>query len=108
MTKLVDEPDEVVATAWEVLQGEVSEGTKNVRRGAEDETAFVYRVDPEANDAYDVDESAVRSDGEFPDADVTLWRADRGTIEDEIERRGLEGRPDPDEVDTRDEGFRQR
>lgn len=108
MTTLVEESDEVVATAWEVLQKEASEGTLNIRRGSEGDTEFVYRIDPEVDDDTDIDDEAVRSDGEFPDADVTMWRANRGTVADEIERRGLAGRPEPDEVDTRSEGFRER
>lgn len=107
MTHLVDEDDQVVATAWEVLEEEVSEGTKNIRRGTEGETEFVYRIDPEAEENDDIDAEAIRADGEFPDADITLWRAPRDAVKDEVMRRGLAGYAEPEEVDTRKEGSRQ-
>lgn len=108
MTLLVDEPDDVVTVAWEILQDEATEGTKNIRRGSEGDTEFVYRLDPDADGGEDVDPENVRDDGEFPEADVVMWRAERGAVEDEVDRRGLAGHPEPGEVDTRDSGNRQR
>ena len=87
MTTTTDADDAVVVAAHGVLAGEAPQGTKGLRRIAnEDGTDAVYRVDPDA-DPSDV-ESADAS-GEFPDGEAVLWRAARDLVEREIERRDL-------------------
>lgn len=50
MTSIVEEDDAVVGVAYEVLEGEAAEGTKNLRRGTSEGGAeFVYRIDPDAD-----------------------------------------------------------
>lgn len=84
---ITDADDAVVLAAWGVLTGEREQGVKRVRRvDPDDRSAFVYRVDPEA-DVTTVEN--VAPSGEFPDADVVLWRADRDLVEREIDRRDL-------------------
>lgn len=91
MTSIVDEDDAVVAAAWAVLRGDASEGTENIRRGETDDGAeYVYRVDPEAAGSGEVDAAAVTAEGEFPDADVTMWRANRDEVEREVGRRHID------------------
>jgi len=78
-----------VAAVREVLDSEAPEGIKNVRRGTGDDgAAFVDRIDSEAEGSVDPDH--VRPGGEFPDSEVTMWRATREMVEREVERRGLE------------------
>jgi hypothetical protein len=87
MSSIVDADDAVVEAARTVLAGDSPQGMMNVRRVERDDgTAFLYRVDPSV-DAAAVED--VRLDGEFPDADVVLWRADHDLVEREVERRHL-------------------
>lgn len=87
MSSIVDADDAVVETALAVLSGNRSQGTMGVRRVERDDgTDFVYRIAPDT-DASDVGD--VREDGEFPDAEAVLWRADRDLVEREVERRDL-------------------
>lgn len=95
MTSIVDEDDAVVAAAWDILEGDAPEGTENVRRGeTEDGAEYVYRIDPdvagEGDVEAEVDADAVGPDGEFPDADVVAWRANRDEVEREVGRRDVE------------------
>jgi hypothetical protein len=87
---ITDADDGVVLAARGVLTGEREQGTKRIRRvDPEDRSAFVYRVDPDG-DPTEVDDENVTQSGEFPDADVVLWRADRDLVEREIDRRDLD------------------
>ncbi len=87
MSSIVDADDAVVVAAHGVLAGEAPQGTKGIRRIAnENGTDSVYRVDPDA-DPSDV-ESGAASD-EFPEGEAVLWRADRDLVEREVERRDL-------------------
>ena len=89
MSSIADADDAVLKAAYAVLEGNQSAGTKAIRRlENEDGTDSVYRVDPDA-DPSEVDE--VRPNGEFPDSEAVLWRADRDLVEREVERRDLEG-----------------
>ena len=92
-TSIVEEDDDVVAAAWAVLEGDAPEGTEDVRKGETGAGAeFVYRIDPDAAgdlDA-DVEPSDITPGGEFPDAEVTSWRADREEVEREVGRRDIE------------------
>jgi hypothetical protein len=86
---IVDADDAVVEAAAAVLAGDGPQGTKGVRRMArEGATDVVYRVDPDAEPS---DVETVEADGEFPDADAVLWRADRDLVEREVDRRDLGG-----------------
>lgn len=87
MSSIVDADDAVVEAARAVLDGELPPGTMGVRRVERDDgSAFAYRIDPDADSA-DVEE--VRADGEFPDAEAVLWRADHDLVEREVDRRHL-------------------
>ena len=87
MSSIVDADDTVVVAAYGVLEDDVPQGTKGIRRiRNEDGTDSVYRIDPDA-DLPDV-ESADAS-GEFPEGEAVLWRADRDLVEREVERRDL-------------------
>lgn len=91
MTSIVDESDEVVAAAWAVLRGDAPQGTERVRAGeTEDGASFVYRIDPEVS-IESIDPETVTVDGEFPDAEATLWRANRDEVRREVGRRDIEG-----------------
>ena len=85
---IVEEDDEVVAAARAVLEEDAPEGTENVRRGETDDgAAFVYRIDPDAEG--EVEANRVTEDGEFPDADASMWVANRDEVEREAERRDV-------------------
>ena len=89
MTGFRDEDDDVVLAAYGVLTGDRAEGTMAIRRVDPDgRTAFVYRIDPDA-DRGSVE--AATPEGEFPDAEAVRWRADRDRVEQELERRNLDG-----------------
>ena len=93
-TSIVEEDDEVVAAAWAVLEGDAPEGTEDVRSGETEAGAeFAYRVDLDAAGDLDaeVDPDDLTPGGEFPDAEVTSWRADREEVEREVGRRDIEG-----------------
>ena len=85
-TSIVEEDDEVVAAAMAVLEDDAPEGTENLRRGETDDgAAFVYRIDPDAEG--EVEANRVTEGGEFPDADASMWVAERDEVEREAERR---------------------
>lgn len=89
-TSISDEDDAVVAAALAVLDGDVPEGTENVRRGETDDgAAFVYRVDPDAEG--EVDANRVTVDGDSLHADAAMWVANREEVEREAGRRDVEG-----------------
>jgi hypothetical protein len=89
MTLFTDADDGIVAAAYGVLTGERREGTEDIRRVEREEgSAFVYRLDPDA-DPETVAPDTVTENGEIPDADAVLWRADRDLVEREVERRDL-------------------
>lgn len=85
MAGFVDEPDEIVETAYAVLEGQLSEGTEGIRRVEREDEPAVYRLDPDA--AGEV--AAATESGEVPDGDVVRWRASADQVEQERERRGL-------------------
>lgn len=88
MTSIVDEDDRVVAAALALLNENASQGTENLRRvETDDDTTFVYRIDPSAGEG---EVEAAQADGEFPNADITMWRADHAEVEREADRRGIE------------------
>lgn len=91
MTAFVEEDDDVVTTAWEVLRGDLPEGTENVRLATndDDEVTFVYRIDVDARTDEPVEAEAVDEDGEFPHADATCWHVPPETVANEVERRYL-------------------
>jgi len=104
VTSIVDADDTVVATAWEVLEGDAHEGAESLRRASTEEGAdFVYRIDPDVGDDA-VDPDAVREDGEFPDADAVLWRANRDEVARELERREIGDAGGPGDGLTGDDG----
>ena len=80
--------DDVVQAAAAVLDGERPEGTYEIRRVDRDDNAFVYRVDPDADQPVDPDD--VTDSGEFPESDAVLWHADAADVESELERRSLD------------------
>lgn len=90
MTSFEDADDSVVLGAYALLRGKQTEGSFNLRRVEQDDrTDFVYRIDPEA-ETTEISETDITSEGEFPDANPVLWRADRDRIERELDRRELQ------------------
>lgn len=79
--------DDVVEAAYGVMEGRLDEGTLGIRRVERDDGPAVYRIAPDA-DPGDVEE--VQADGEFPDADAVMWRADGDRVRNEVERRDLQ------------------
>lgn len=86
MPGLDDEPDEVVETAYAVLDGRLSEGTKGIHRAEREDDPAVYRIDPD--EGWDAEAEATASE-DIPDTDAILWEAGAGQVEQERERRDL-------------------
>lgn len=90
MTSFENADDSVVLAAYALLDGDQSPGTYGLRRvEPEDRTSFVYRIDPDA-DTSEIESEDVTPQGEFPDSEAVMWRADRDRIEQELDRRGLQ------------------
>lgn len=90
MTSFENADDSVVLAAYALLDGEQTPGTYSLRMvESDDRSDFVYRIDPDA-DTSEVEEEDVNSQGEFPDSEAVMWRADRDRIEQELDRRGLQ------------------
>lgn len=88
MTDLTDEPDDIVETAYAVLEGNVSEGTKGVRQVEREDEPAIYRIDPDA-DLETVDD--VTESGEIADAETeaVMWQAGASQVRQEREHRDL-------------------
>jgi hypothetical protein len=89
MASFENTDDSVVLAAHALLNGEQTEGTFGLRMvEPADRSDFVYRVDPDA-DTTEIDAEDVTAQGEFPDAEAVMWRADRDRIEQELDRRDI-------------------
>lgn len=90
MASFENTDDSVVLAAHALLNGEQTQGTYGLRRvEPEDRSNFVYRVDPDA-DVSEIEEGDLTLEGEFPDAEAVMWRADRDRIEKELDRRDVQ------------------
>lgn len=90
MASFENTDDSVVLAAYALLNGEQTPGTYGLRMvEPEDRSNFVYRVDPDA-DVTEIKEGEVTPEGEFPDTEAVMWRADRDRIEKELDRRDVQ------------------